>query len=184
MQHTAEWSGLPTLYISMCDSKCPGNPQEKKHLIENYKQRAQEHNAQVLNSKTPDAGFDLICPNSEAFMIPNKALSFKVPMGVKCYMTGHKETDFKSYYMYPRSSTGSKSGLRLSNSVGIIDSGYRGEIIAVFDNHLDSNELISPERRLVQICSGDLSPFLVNVCKNDLPSSTSRGAGGFGSTGA
>ena len=65
MQHTPEWNGLPTLYISMCESKCPGKPQEKKYLIENYKQRAQEHNAMVLNSTTPDAGFDLICPNSK-----------------------------------------------------------------------------------------------------------------------
>ena len=38
------------------------------------------------------------------------------------------------YYLYPRSSTGSKTPLRLSNSIGVIDSGYRGNLIACFDN--------------------------------------------------
>ena len=41
---------------------------------------------------------------------------------------------YVGYYLYSRSSTGSKTPLRLSNSVGIIDSGYRGNIKACFDN--------------------------------------------------
>ena len=173
---------LPTLYISVCDSKCPGKPQEKDILLATYSKLADQHNAKVLSSKTPDAGFDLIYPNSVAFNIPPATFSFKMPLGVKCYMTGELDTDFRSYYMYPRSSTGSKSKLRLSNSVGIIDSGYRGEIMAVFDNHASENELISPERRVVQLCAGNLEPFLVSVVSN-ISEETSRGSGGFGSTG-
>ena len=42
-----------------------------------------------------------------------------------------------AYYLYPRSSMGSKTPLRLSNSVGIIDAGYRGNIIGVVDNISD-----------------------------------------------
>ena len=173
---------LPTLYLSVCESQCPGTPQAKKPLHKHYAKLAEAHNAKVLTSRTPDAGFDLVCPNSIAFNVPSKALSFKVPLGVKCCMTGQQDGDYKSYYMYPRSSTGSKSGLRLSNSVGIIDSGYRGEIMAVFDNHAGSDELVSPERKLVQLCAGDLQPFLVNVVE-ELSENTSRGIGGFGSTG-
>ena len=40
---------------------------------------------------------------------------------------------YVSYYLYPRSSVSTKTPLRLANSVGIIDSGYRGNIKAVFD---------------------------------------------------
>ena len=74
-----------------------------------------------------------------------------------------------------------KSALRLSNSVGIIDSGYRGELIALFDNPSDKDEIIIPGQRLVQVCAGDLSPFLVTVA-DSLPE-TVRGEGGLGSTG-
>ena len=173
---------LPTLYLSVCDSQCPGSPQEKAQLHKRYAKLAEVHNSKVLTSAAPDAGFDLICPNSVAFSIPSKAISFKVPLGVRCCMTGHQDGDYRSYYMYPRSSTGSKSGLRLSNSVGIIDSGYRGEIMGVFDNRSNLDELVSPERKLVQLCAGDLHPFLVNVVE-ELSENTARGAGGFGSTG-
>jgi dUTP pyrophosphatase len=87
------------------------------------------------------------------------------------------------FYLYPRSSTGSKTSLRLSNSVGIIDSGYRGELIGVFDSH-NNETIIGGETRLLQICSGDLTPFKVKMVysMNDLHITT-RGIGGFGSTG-
>ena len=48
-------------------------------------------------------------------------------------LQGLKKAELKkincSYYLYPRSSI-SKTPLRMSNSTGIIDAGYRGEIIA------------------------------------------------------
>jgi dUTP pyrophosphatase len=90
------------------------------------------------------------------------------------------------YYLYPRSSTGTKTPLRLSNSVGIIDSGYRGNITAVFDNISGVDYAIEKYQRLVQICPPDLSyPFLVTIVAtlNELGCDTSRGSGGFGSTG-
>jgi dUTPase len=95
------------------------------------------------------------------------------------------------YYLYPRSSI-VKTSLRLANSVGIIDSGYRGELIAVVDKHDSSNDWKTVLKRdckqydrLFQICSGDLSPFLVEIVENesDLGLITERGCGGFGSTG-
>ena len=52
-------------------------------------------------------------------------------------MLNNKTGQYHGYYLYPRSSI-VKTGLRLANSVGIIDAGYRGEIIAVVDN-IDKN---------------------------------------------
>jgi dUTP pyrophosphatase len=95
------------------------------------------------------------------------------------------------YYLYPRSSI-VKTPFRLANSVGIIDSGYRGEIMAVVDNINSSSNDVSvclerymPEMsRMFQICSPTLEPFMVRIVdsEEDL-GSTERGSGGFGSTG-
>ena len=88
----------------------------------------------------------------------------------------------QAFMIYARSSL-SKTPFRLANNVGIIDSGYRGNIMAVFDDHapgLSLNSLV-PFARLIQICMPDLSPFDVEIC-DDLDS-TERGSGGFGSTG-
>jgi dUTPase len=95
------------------------------------------------------------------------------------------------YYLYPRSSI-VKTSLRLANSVGIIDSGYRGELIAVVDKHDSLNDWKTVLKRdckqydrLFQVCSGDLSPFFVEIVENEseLGLVTERGCGGFGSTG-
>ena len=87
------------------------------------------------------------------------------------------------YYIYPRSSTGSKSPLRLANSVGIIDAGYRGDYITVFDNWRGTDYQVEKFQRLVQICPPNLTyPMFVDVV-DDLGEPTLRGEGGFGSTG-
>lgn len=77
---------------------------------------------------------------------------------------------------------GAKSPLRLSNSVGIIDSGYRGNIIGIVDNLSDEDYVIEVNTRLFQLCSPVLAPISFEVV-NSL-SETSRGNGGLGSTGA
>lgn len=85
-----------------------------------------------------------------------------------------------SYYLYPRSSI-SKTPLRMSNSTGIIDAGYRGEIIAKVDNLSSSDYNIEKGTRLFQICDASLEPIELDVV--DSLSDTTRGDGGFGSTG-
>ena len=89
------------------------------------------------------------------------------------------------YYLYPRSSTGTKTPLRLANSVGIIDSGYRGNIIAAFDNWLDDDYTVLKDSRVVQLCPPDLSyPVVVSLVSEESELGlTKRGEGGFGSTG-
>tara|TARA_Y100000992_G_C21147031_1_gene434303 strand:- start:556 stop:795 length:240 start_codon:yes stop_codon:yes gene_type:complete len=78
--------------------------------------------------------------------------------------------------------------VRLANNVGIIDSGYRGNIGAYFDVRLNQTEnrknVLTKYQRVVQICSNDLLPFKVILVKNiNSLGSTNRGEGGFGSTG-
>ena len=82
--------------------------------------------------------------------------------------------------------------MRLANSVGIIDSGYRGEIMAVVDNinaaNMDTKESIvkymPPMTRMFQICSPTLEPFMVQIVNSEEKLGvTERGSGGFGSTG-
>ena len=77
---------------------------------------------------------------------------------------------------------GSNTPLRLANSVGIIDSGYRGNICAIVDNIKDHTYTINQGDRLFQICSSDLLPLNFKVV-NEL-SVSQRGENGFGSTGS
>lgn len=100
------------------------------------------------------------------------------------------------FYLYPRSSI-SKTRMRLANSVGIIDAGYRGDLIAAVDTIglFGSNDIwhvwketLSPIKkydRYFQVCAPDLSPFLVHIVETEaeLGTPTTRGTGGFGSTG-
>ena len=79
-----------------------------------------------------------------------------------------------------RSST-IKSPLRLANSIGIIDAGYRGNVIAAVDNISNEDYIIEKGTRLFQLCSPDLEPITYELV-NSL-NETSRGTGGFGSTG-
>ena len=122
-----------------------------------------------------DSGLDLFCPETITIQ-PGETI--KINLQIKCEAI---EGDSNlSYYLYPRSSI-IKTPLRLSNSVGIIDSGYRGDIIACVDNIKDVSYEIKQGDRLFQICAGDLRPFEY-ILVNDL-SNTRRGSGGFGSTG-
>jgi dUTP pyrophosphatase len=72
----------------------------------------------------------------------------------------------------------------MSNSVGIIDSGYRGFIKASFRNLSPNDYTIEENSRLVQICHPSLKPFVVRLLEHEEELSiTARDVGGFGSTG-
>jgi dUTP pyrophosphatase len=96
--------------------------------------------------------------------------------------------------VFPRSSI-RKTGLQLSNSVGVIDSGYRGELQATF-NKLFGGEAMYDEMKVKEIQPNDFYKVGDRVAQimiiphppiefeevNEL-SDTERGEGGFGSTG-
>ena len=78
---------------------------------------------------------------------------------------------------------GGKTPLRMSNSVGIIDSGYRGNLIGLVDNLSNEDYVVKSGTRLFQICS----PTLNNPIKLEIVqelSETERNDSGIGSTGA
>jgi dUTP pyrophosphatase len=157
------------------------------------------HNKSITASEYFDAGFNLICPAD--IEVAGFSMA-KIDMGIRGAMTfvvenerimgenwyyDEKEEDFASvpvgYFLYPRSSTGTKTPLRLANSVGVIDSGYRGNYIAAFDNIRAVDFKVEKGQRLVQICAPNLTyPLLVELVE-ELDLDTARGAGGFGSTG-
>lgn len=83
--------------------------------------------------------------------------------------------------IYARSSLGTKRGLAPANKVGVIDSDYRGEIKVVLLNHSNEPQTVSPGERIAQlVITPVLTPDYTQV--EDL-TDTSRGTGGFGSTG-
>ena len=75
----------------------------------------------------------------------------------------------------------SKTPLRLSNAVGLIDAGYRGEIMAAVDNIKDSSYRLEKGQRLFQLVS--MNGESIHFDLVDTLSDTLRGEGGFGSTG-
>lgn len=81
----------------------------------------------------------------------------------------------------PRSSIGSKTPLRMANSMGIIDTDYRGEILICYDNLSDSDYQIKAGDRIAQMWVEPIYRFKAKQV--DILPATDRGNGGFGSTG-
>ena len=129
-----------------------------------------------------DSGLDLFFHEDK--LIKSGETLF-IDFGIKCEMEqvstswDSEPLPSVSYYLYPRSSI-SKTPLRMANSVGIIDAGYRGNIIAAVDNKSSEDYIIKAGERLFQICSPNLQPLDLLVV--DELSLSERGANGFGST--
>jgi dUTP pyrophosphatase len=81
----------------------------------------------------------------------------------------------------PRSGLGHKHGIVLGNLVGLIDSDYQGQIFVSTWNRSNAAFVIKPMERLAQLVVVPVVQVELNVV-DDFESS-SRGAGGFGSTG-
>ena len=121
------------------------------------------------------AAIDLYACIDEPIVLP-PGDTVKIPSGIAC--------EFPEGYfglIAPRSSVGIKRRLVLTNTVGVIDNSYRGEILMVFKNDGDMRQVIEPGERLGQMI---LLPYVTyNIEETDTLSDTERGEGGFGSTG-
>ena len=84
-----------------------------------------------------------------------------------------------AYQLYPRSSM-SKYPLMLANHVGIIDSGYRGNLIGAFRSFVDGFVI---EKDAFTNMSSNIIAVLCKIGASKYMEETERGAGGFGSTG-
>ena len=82
--------------------------------------------------------------------------------------------------VFARSSLGFKFDCTLANSVGVIDSDYRGEVKVKIHNHSDKPKMIEPNERVAQIV---VVPCFNQFTQVDELSETDRGSNGFGSTG-
>ncbi len=83
--------------------------------------------------------------------------------------------------VFARSSMGAKRGLAPANKVGVIDSDYRGEIRVVLLNHSRQPQTVENGERVAQfLITPVVTPAYVQV---EELTDTTRGTGGFGSTG-
>jgi len=141
-----------------------------------YIQKIDYHNENLTEHS--DSGFDLFCVNDKK--INCRSNSNMINLKVKCKLLDANDKP-SGFYLYPRSSLGSKSTLRLANSVGIIDSSYRGNLIACVDNIGYADYTIKKFNKYFQLVTPSLLPMKVELVYDF--DKTKRNFGGFGSTG-
>jgi dUTP pyrophosphatase len=130
--------------------------------------------ANVTQAHEGDAGFDLVACDIKLDYMDSRKIIYSLGLSVEI-PPGYVGM------IFPRSSI-HKTFLTLSNSVGIIDSSYRGEIKAVFYG----NSLCSLYKIGERCCQMIIMPYpkvtysLVDQFDNE---ETVRGTGGFGSSG-
>ena len=122
------------------------------------------------------AGLDLrACLDAPLTLEPGD--SKLVPSGVAIHIG---DPDYAALVL-PRSGLGAKSGIVLGNLVGLIDSDYQGQVFVSVWNRSKAAFTIQPMDRIAQMIIVPVRQVEWNVV--DEFESSSRGAGGFGSTG-
>jgi dUTPase len=160
-----------------------------------YISHINKHNLQILNDPYPNSGFDLFIPNCVNFLVPFETVF--INHLIKCEMV-YKYNNFANYLsspfdVVPRSSI-SKTPLLMANHIGIIDAGYRGDLLAAvrcLPQVGNTGEMdcrgpiykIQQNMRLFQVCHPMRCPIYVKIVNLTDLSTTARGEGGFGSTG-
>jgi dUTP pyrophosphatase len=121
-----------------------------------------------------DAGMDLAACERVELAPGARAL---VPTGLAVAIP-----DGYAGYVQPRSGLAAKHGISIVNTPGLVDSGYRGELLVNLVNHDDEQPfVVEPGMRIAQLVILQVPPVeLVEV--DELPAGE-RGADGFGSSG-
>ena len=121
------------------------------------------------------AGADLYCAEEH---------EISVCSGQKCSIGTGISMEISEGYVglvFARSGLACKNGLRLCNSVGVIDADYRGEIKVVLHNDSEYVREIKPGERVAQMI---IMPYpKVSFIEVEELSDTVRGESGFGGTG-
>lgn len=141
-------------------------------LIKPLNEAARERYAEHGHFHDGDAGLDLY--TIEGLRVEPGETKF-IEFGIAC-----QPASGKAYFLIPRSSI-SKTPLRMANSIGLIDGGYRGQIMAAVDNVKSEPFVVEAGTRLFQLIFPDCSPISYELVEE--LSETTRGSGGFGSTG-
>lgn len=114
------------------------------------------------------SGEKVIIKPGERILIPT-GLSMEIPLGFEIQVR-------------PRSGLSFKTGLMVLNSPGTIDSDYRGEIKIILGNLGKNDEVINHGDRIAQLILAPVVQACYILSTSNL-SETTRGKGGFGSTG-
>lgn len=121
-----------------------------------------------------DAGLDLYS-TIDHILEPGK--SILIPIGFSLQLPRNTEAQIR-----PRSGLALKHQVTVLNSPGTIDCGYRGEVGVILINHGSQSFPITKGMRIAQMV---ISPVInVDVVVDASIENTTRGSGGFGSTGA
>lgn len=152
-----------------------------------YKTHVENHNKKIIEDPYPNAGFDLLVLEKTGFETYYKTVF--IDHGIKSEMVYYDPVIHKfeptAFTMTPRSSI-SKTPLMMANHVGIIDAGYRGNLLGALrylPGYTENVYIVEAYTRLFQVCHPSLCPIYVVIVSESELSTTSRGSGGFGSTG-
>lgn len=133
------------------------------------------------NAILPTYGSDFSA-GADLYAVTDEPIEF-LPNQTKLVGTGLSMEIPEGYagLIYARSGLASKRGLAPANKVGVVDADYRGEIMVALHNHSDKIQRIEPKERIAQLV---VTPFLkAEFFESETLTDTTRGAGGFGSTG-
>ena len=133
------------------------------------------------NAILPTYGSDFSA-GADLYAVTDEPIEF-LPNQTKLVGTGLAMEIPEGYagLIYARSGLASKRGLAPANKVGVVDADYRGEIMVALHNHSDKLQRIEPKERIAQLV---VTPFLkAEFFESETLTDTTRGAGGFGSTG-
>ena len=132
---------------------------------------------QLPSYSTPgSAGLDLrACIDQETVVKPGDTIL--VPTG---FAINIADNEYAAMIL-PRSGLGHKHGIVLGNLVGLIDSDYQGEIMVSIWNRGQIEFILTPMERIAQLVIVPVVQVEFNIV--DEFEETSRGSGGFGSTG-
>ncbi|MBP3924666.1 dUTP diphosphatase [bacterium] len=135
-----------------------------------------EHNKFVPEYKTEGAaGMDLCAAIEEPVTLKPLERTL-IPTGLKIELEHGYEAQIR-----PRSGMSIKHGITLINCVGTIDEDYRGEVCVPVVNISNETYTIQPQERIAQMVINKVEQAQIEVVTK--LSDTSRGEGGFGSTG-
>ena len=124
-----------------------------------------------------DARIDLYA-SSDIIMLPN-ALSVEIPLSIQLELVNINNESL-SYFIISRSSI-YKTPIRLTQSILVTDSGFRGKLALYVDNLSDQTYHIKKGERYFQVISSSLNSITTQLVDN--LSEGSRGDKGLGSSG-
>ncbi len=129
-----------------------------------------------LRATSGSAAYDIYSANTKDIVLaPGEYKA--VPSGIAISLPSNEYVAL----VFSRSGHGAKFGVSLSNSVGVIDSDYRGELTVGLINHGKEPFKICAGDRIAQLMIIKLADLALT--RVDVLDDTERGEGGFGSTG-